>query len=122
MGSSFASISQNGEFSFMLGESEWARVIPEFGPIAGLLFMGARLGLAGYIVIRALRALKHNSPLAWLLVPAVVPVMLMSIMEQPTFLGFMVFGAGICLAAARIGGQFNGDSSASTAHRMESLG
>jgi hypothetical protein len=47
--------------------------------------------------------LKLDSPLAWLLVPAVVPLLFLSIMEQPTLLGFMVFGAGICLAAARTG-------------------
>lgn len=102
MGSNFAAVSKTGSQIFLLGESEWERVVPEFGPILGLLFMGARFGFGGYIVIQAYRALKRNAPLAWLLVPAVVPVLVMSIMEQPTYLGFMVFGAGICLAAARI--------------------
>jgi hypothetical protein len=32
--------------------------------------------------------------------------MVMAIMEQPTFLGFMVFGAGLCLAAARTAGHY----------------
>jgi hypothetical protein len=103
MGSNFAAVSTTGEASFMLGESEWERVIPEFGPLAGLLFMGARVAFAFYIIMRAYRAMKRNEPLAWQLVPAVIPVLLLDLMEQPTFLGFMVFGAGLCLAAARLG-------------------
>lgn len=103
MGSNFASVSTTGSAAFMLGESEWERVIPEFGPIAGLLFMGARVTLAAYIAMQAFLALKRNEPLAWLLLPAVLPVLVLDIMEQTTFLGFMIFGAGICLAAARIG-------------------
>ena len=53
--------------------------------------------------MQAFLALKRNEPLAWLLLPAVLPLLVLDIMEQPTFLGFMIFGAGICLAAARIG-------------------
>ena len=101
MGSNFAAISTTGEAAFMLGETEWERVIPEFGPIGGLLFMGVRMCFAAYIALRALRALKRNDALAWLLVPAVAPLLVMCIMEQTTYLGFMVFGAGLCLAAAR---------------------
>jgi hypothetical protein len=103
MGSSFASVSQTGTVVFMLGETEWERVIPEFGPIAGLLFMGARVAFAAYLVLLAFRALKRNEPLAWQLLPAVLPVLVLDIMEQPTFLGFLVFGTGLCLAAARLG-------------------
>lgn len=101
-GSNFASVLTTGDTSFMLGEGEWERVVLEFGPICGLLFMGARVCLAGYLLIQALAALRRNSPLAWLLVPATIPILVLSIMEQPTYLGFMVFGAGICLAAARM--------------------
>jgi hypothetical protein len=101
MGSSFAAYLKNGSPSFLLAEAEWARVVLEFGPIGGLLFMGARLLFAGYIFLRAMHALKRNATLSWLLVPAVVPLVIMAIMEQPTLLGFMVFGAGICLAAAQ---------------------
>ena len=103
MGSNFAAVSTTGDVAFLLGENEWERVVAEFGPLAGLLFMGARVALAGYIAMRAFRALKRNEPLAWLLLPAVLPVLVLNLMEQSTFLGFMVFGSGICLAAARIG-------------------
>jgi hypothetical protein len=38
-----------------------------------------------------------------MLLPAVLPILVLNLMEQPTFLGFMIFGSGICLAAARLG-------------------
>src|SRR5208282_5650729 len=103
MGSSFAAVSTTGDVAFLLGENEWTRVVAEFGPIAGLLFLGARVAFAGYIVMQAHRALRRNEPLAWQLLPAVLPVLVLDLMEQATFLGFMVFGSGICLAAARLG-------------------
>jgi hypothetical protein len=103
MGSNFAAVSTTGDVAFLLGENEWERVVAEFGPIAGLLFMGVRIAFAGYLVMRAFRALRRNQPLAWQLLPAVLPVLLLNLMEQTTFLGFMVFGSGICLAAARLG-------------------
>jgi hypothetical protein len=102
LGSNFASVTTGNEGTFLAGETEWRRVVVEFGPLFGLLFMGARVGLAGYVVLQAFQALRRNSVLAWLLVPAVVPLMVMTIMEQTTFLGFMVFGGGLCLAAARM--------------------
>lgn len=103
IGSKFASASTVGDTHIWLaGEGEWERIVVEFGPIFGLLFLATRAGLAGYLVLQAFGALRRNSVLAWLLVPFVVPLILITIMEQPTFLGFMVFGSGICLAAARI--------------------
>jgi hypothetical protein len=101
LGSSFAATSTGNEGTFLAGENEWQRVVVEFGPVFGLLFMGARVMLACYIVLQAFRALRGDSVLAWLLVPTVVPLMLVTIMEQTTFLGFMIFGGGLCLAAAR---------------------
>ena len=101
LGSNFASSSIGGTMAFLAGENEWERVVIECGPVFGLLFMFARVGFGGYVVLQAYRALRRNRVLAWLLVPAVVPLMVITIMEQPTFLGFMVFGSGLCLAAAR---------------------
>ena len=101
MGSNFAAYIKTGSASFLLAEMEWQRVVLEFGPVFGLAFMGLRLMIAAYMMLESLRAMRRNDTLAWLLVPAVAPLLLMTIMEQPTFLGFMVFGVGLCLAAAR---------------------
>jgi hypothetical protein len=59
MGSNFAAIETTGDMAFLLGENEWARVVAEFGPLAGLLFMGARVAFAGYLAMRAFRALRR---------------------------------------------------------------
>jgi hypothetical protein len=100
-GSRFAAASQGNDGQFLAGEGEWERVIVEFGPLFGLLFLGMRVGLAGYVSLQAFQAMRRNSVLAWLLLPAAVPLIALTVMEQPTFLGFMVFGGGLCLAAAR---------------------
>jgi len=102
MGSNFASVLISGKASFMLAEGEWERVVLEFGPIFGLAFMGMRVWVAIYLVLQAMHSLRRKDMLAWLLVPVAVPVLLMAIMEQPTFQGFMAFGVGVCLAAARV--------------------
>ena len=102
LGSNFAAVTISGTVEFLAGEDEWGRVVYELGPLFGLLFMAARAGLGLYVVLQALRSLRGDSVLAWLLVPGVVPLMVLTIMEQATFLGFMVFGAGLCLAAARV--------------------
>jgi hypothetical protein len=101
MGSNYAAVATTGEPSFLLGESEWERVIPEMGPVCGLLFMASRVAFAVYLVLKARQALSRGSVLAWLLLPGCVPLVIMGIMEQATFLGFMVFSSGLCLAAAR---------------------
>jgi hypothetical protein len=100
MGSNFAAYLTTGSASFLLAEMEWERVVLEFGPIFGLAFMGLRVLVAIHIVFQSMRAMRRNDTLSWLLVPAVIPLILITVMEQPTFLGFMVFGAGLCLAAA----------------------
>jgi hypothetical protein len=101
MGSSYAAVASNGEVSFMLGETEWERVVPEMGPICGLLFMGARLAFVLFLIIRARRALGRGQMLAWLLIPAAVSLAMVGIMEQTTYLGYMVFIGGLCMAASR---------------------
>ena len=101
IGSKFASASTVGNTRIWLaGEGEWERIVVEFGPVFGLLFLAARVGLAAYLVLQAFCALRRNSVLSWLLVPFVVPQIVIAFMEQPTSLGFMVFGGGMCLAAA----------------------
>jgi len=101
MGSNFAAYVKTGGVSFLLAEMEWQRVVLEFGPVLGLGFMFLRLLLAAWLALLGLRAMRHNDTLAWLLVPAVTPLIVMTVMEQPTYLGFMVFGTGLCLAAAK---------------------
>jgi hypothetical protein len=102
MGSNFAAVIKTGSKSFLMAEGEWERVVLEFGPLFGLAFMILRVGIAYYIFLQATRALKRKDMLAWLLLPTVLPAIIVNAMEQPTYLGFMVFGAGLCLAAVQV--------------------
>jgi hypothetical protein len=63
--------------------------------------MGVRMCFVGYLFLVGLQGLRRKSALGWLLLPAVAPLLIMGVMEQPTYLGFMVFDAGLCLAAAQ---------------------
>jgi hypothetical protein len=101
MGSNFASFMKTGTVSFLLAEGEWERVVLEFGPILGMGFMLLRLLLVGWLWLMGLRAMRQKDTLAWLLVPVAANLIIMAAMEQPTYLGFMVFVTGLCLASAR---------------------
>jgi hypothetical protein len=101
MGSNVAAVLTTGTPDFLLAEMEWARVVLEFDPIFGLGFMIFRVFLSVHLVNTSFRAVKRGESLGWMLVPATVPLLVMTAMEQPTYLGFMVFGAGLCLAAGR---------------------
>ncbi len=87
---------------FQLAEAEWPRTVQEFGPVMGLTMVLLRVCLTVYLFITAWRAFQRdNNTLAWLLFAASAPIVLYGATGQPTNLGFMVFGAGLCLAAAR---------------------
>ena len=99
LGSNVASVLQSGSSGFLLAEGEWARVVLEFGPLFGFAFMSLRVLFCANSALKSYRAIRRSSPLSWLLLAAVAPIILLQIMEQPTSLGFMVFGSGLCLAA-----------------------
>jgi hypothetical protein len=101
MGSNVAAVLKTGSMGFLLAEMEWARVVLEMGPIVGVCFILFRCLLCGQLVLSAMKVLmRRRYNLAWLLVPATVPLLIMTTMEQPTNLGFMILGAGFCAAAA----------------------
>lgn len=90
-----------GERSFLLAESEWARIIMELGPILGFAFIGWRGWLAVKLLATGWRDLLRNGePLAWLVCGAAFAPVLHGQWGPATQLGFAVFGAGLALAAA----------------------
>jgi hypothetical protein len=100
-GSNVAAFLETGERRFMVSEAEWSRVVLECGPIIGFALLGFRVAICLWLVGRAVVGLRRNDSLSWILVAAAVPVLGMMPMEQPTFLGFMIWGAGLCFAAAK---------------------
>ncbi len=87
---------------FQLAESEWPRLVQETGAVFGLALIFTRLGLTIFLFVHAWRAfLDDNNILAWLMFAACAPLVLYGGTGQPTALGFMCFGAGLALAAAK---------------------
>jgi hypothetical protein len=101
LGSNVAAAQKTGEQGFLLAEAEWPRIIQECGPIFGLLFLGYRVLLCAALSNAAFRLPRRSAILSFLLVAATAPQLLTNAIEQPTNQGFMVFGAGLCLASAK---------------------
>jgi hypothetical protein len=104
MGQGAAAITKlmTGTVSFTAGEGELGRVMAEFGPIPGIVFMVFRLMLAIALLARALAAARKQEPLALLLAPITFAALLFSVCEQPTEQGFMVIGMAFTLAALKL--------------------
>jgi hypothetical protein len=101
VGSSVGAALITGSGGFLLSENPWLRLCQEVGPVLGLALLGYRFFLCAQFVGNAWLALRRKSPLAMLLASATGLTFLLGNMEQPTNLGFMVFGAGLTFAAAK---------------------
>lgn len=86
---------------FQLGEGEWSRVLFEAGPVAGLLYLAARVWLTIAMARAAVQAVSAGALLPLVLFGACASSWLMGQWGQPTTQGFAVFTAGLSLAAAR---------------------
>ncbi len=102
VGTNVGAVLMGNRVGFQLAEAEWPRMVQECGPVFGMAMILMRFSLTLFLFVTAWRAFQRdNNILAWLLFAASGPLVLYSQTGQPTGLGFMVFGAGLCLAAAR---------------------
>jgi hypothetical protein len=88
-----------GSRAFLLGESEWSRVIGESGPVLGYTYILLRLWICWCLFQIAWRALRRDQPMPLLLFGAVAIDLVSGQFGQPTTLGFAVFISGLVLAA-----------------------
>jgi len=88
-----------GSRSFLLGESEWSRVVAESGPILGYAFILLRLSICWYLVRESWGALNRGQATPVLLVAATGLDLVSGQFGQPATLGFVVFTSGLALAA-----------------------
>ncbi len=107
MGSNVGSRYTTGEMGFQLAEAEWAKVILELGPILGVAFISFRVWLAVSLLLAGWKRIftEHDS-LSWLICGACVLTVISGQWAPPTILGFAVFGAGLTLAAAQPGDDY----------------
>jgi hypothetical protein len=98
LGSSYAASLRHAGGRFLLAESEVPRLIEEAG-LLGLVFFAFRFVLGLQIVVVSYRV-AARSALPFLLAAATVPNLILAPMEQPTSLGFIIFGSGLVSATA----------------------
>jgi hypothetical protein len=122
MGTNAASAMMTGALVFLLAEGEWARVVLEAGPLLGFSFLLYRVWVAGTIGFRAWSSAKQGQLLAWLLAWDACRSLVTEQISQPTNLGFMVFVAGLCLAALAEDRFSNKIATGSGRHPVHSLG
>ena len=122
MGTNAASAMMTGALVFLLAEGEWARVVLEAGPLLGFSFLLYRVWVAGTIGFRAWSSAKQGQLLAWLLAWDACRSLVTEQISQPTNLGFMVFVAGLCLAALAEDRFSNKIATGSGRHPVYSLG
>ena len=86
---------------FIWFEDEWRRHILESGPFLGGAFILYRIALTAWIASVAMRVAVRRDPLPILLFGTFFLILLNGLISQATVLGFTIFLAGLCLAAAR---------------------
>ncbi len=88
-----------GHSVFLLSEGEWSRILLESGPLLGIAYLAWRTALVARIGFLALRSVRRGNLLPLLLFSASFLPLLSGQLGQPTILGFVVFVAGLTLAA-----------------------
>ncbi|MFQ3577586.1 MAG: hypothetical protein SNJ52_01060 [Verrucomicrobiia bacterium] len=100
MGTNVGAAYTTGEIGFLLAENDWSRVLLESGPVLGLAFIGVRVLLFWHVFWTAFRSMKRGDALPFILFSASSLTILAGQLGQATGLGFIVFTAGLVLAAA----------------------
>jgi hypothetical protein len=110
MGTNVGAMRLNGTMEFLLAESEWGLIMGELGVFLGVVYISFRVFIAIYLLILSFNnAIKGNTfPL--ILLAFVFPSFVLGQTFQSTSLGFIIFGAGLTLAASRPLQKANEDS------------
>jgi hypothetical protein len=88
-----------GSRSFLLGESEWSRVVAESGPILGYAYLMLRVAICLFIARRCWAAVARGQALPFLLIASNGLDLVSGQFGQPTTLGFAVLFSGLALAS-----------------------
>src|SRR6516165_1129148 len=88
-----------GSRIFLLGESEWSRVVGESGPILGYAYLMLRMAICVFITRRCWAAVVRGRALPFLLIASSGLDLVSGQFGQPTILGFAVLFSGLALAA-----------------------
>ena len=101
LGTHFGAQRVTGKRKFAIAEGLWGSLLGELGPILGLVGLAFRVGLAMWLAKLGWACSRRGNTLPLLLGTFAVPLMFMSPTGQPTWLGFVVLGAGLVLAGCK---------------------
>ena len=99
LGTHFGALRVTGVRRFVIAEGVWGATLGELGPILGIVALGLRVIMAGWLSVLAWRQARRGNTLPLLMVSFALPLVFMGQTSQPTALGFIVLGAGLTLAA-----------------------
>lgn len=99
-GSNLATGARGITGAWTLGEYDWPRMINELGPVIGLLVIGIRVAITGWVVLRCLSASMVSGDAAAMPMCGLATILLVSgqIVGQNQALSFCWFTAGLALA------------------------
>ena len=90
-----------GAINGFYGENEWARNIYESGYLLGNLFLCWRMYLFYAVFIASVNQVKRGNYLPIFLWGASAELLVYGQLGQPTTLGFLTMGVGLCLASMK---------------------
>ena len=99
MGTNAGSTLLTGGRHFLISEGEWGRVIGELGLLMGFIVVFIRIHFSLFTSLKAIKQLRANNPLPWMLLSFGFLQILQGQWAQPTSLGFSTMAGGLILAA-----------------------
>lgn len=101
MGTNVGAVRVSGELGFLIAEAELGLIMGELGIFLGTLYILFRVILAFYLIFLGSKNAIDGNTLPFILSAIVLPNLLLGQTSQPTNLGFIIFSAGLMLAACR---------------------
>jgi hypothetical protein len=101
LGTHFGAQRVTGKRKFAIAEGLWGSLLGELGPILGLIGLVFRVALAVWLAKLGWTCARRGNTLPLLLGTFAIPLVFMSPTGQPTWLGFVVVGAGLVLAGCK---------------------
>ena len=99
MGTNVGAMRISGAVDFLIAENEWGLVLGELGVFLGTIYISFRVILALYLLLLGLKNAIKGNTLPLILFAIVFPALVIGQTSQPTNLGFIIFSAGLMLAA-----------------------
>jgi len=99
MGTNVGAMRLSGAVDFLISETEWGLIMGELGVFVGTLYILFRVFLAVYLLYLGVKNSIKGNTLPLILSAFVLPALVIGQTSQPTNLGFIIFSAGLMLAA-----------------------